>query len=94
MGKPALGGSFTLVDHNGVPFTDLELSGKFYLIYFGFTFCPDICPTELEKMAKVLNALGYPSFHFYLIFFVYFYFKIIYLFIFKLFLNYLFIYIV
>jgi protein SCO1/2 len=49
---------FTLTAHTGKPFSDTELRGKVVLLYFGFTFCPDICPTELGYVAKVMRALG------------------------------------
>ena len=58
LGKAALGGPFSLIDHNGVRRTDKDYLGQWVLLYFGFTFCPDICPDELEKMAKVINKLG------------------------------------
>lgn len=58
VGKPALGGPWVLVDHNGVPRTDASYLGKFTLLYFGFTYCPDICPSELVKVGKIMNALG------------------------------------
>ncbi|KAJ4286813.1 Cu-binding protein [Kalmusia sp. IMI 367209] len=51
VGKPKVGGAFDLVDHNGRQFTHEDLLGKYSLIYFGFTHCPDICPDELDKMA-------------------------------------------
>jgi hypothetical protein len=57
-GKPALGGPWSLVDHNGVPRTDASYRGKLTLLYFGFTHCPDICPSELVKVAKIMNELG------------------------------------
>jgi len=57
VGKPALGGPWVLVDHNGIPRTDASYHGKYCLYYFGFTHCPDICPAELVKVAKVLNVL-------------------------------------
>ncbi|KAJ3196058.1 Cu-binding protein [Dinochytrium kinnereticum] len=57
VGKPLIGGPFSLVDHNGTPMTDLDFAGKYMLLYFGYTFCPDVCPEELEKMAKALDIL-------------------------------------
>ncbi|KAI8815621.1 SCO1/SenC-domain-containing protein [Fimicolochytrium jonesii] len=56
-GKPLVGGPFSLVDHDGRPVTDLDYRGKFMLVYFGYTFCPDVCPEELEKMAEVTDTL-------------------------------------
>lgn len=52
-----IGGSFTLTDQMGNKFTDKDLLGKVTLIYFGFTFCPDICPTSLQKISEVINTL-------------------------------------
>jgi protein SCO1/2 len=52
------GGPFTLVDQDGTPFTDKDLEGQYALLYFGFTYCPAICPTELAKMANALDQLG------------------------------------
>ena len=56
-GKAAIGGPFTLVRDDGVPVTDVEWRGQYMLLYFGFTFCPDVCPAELRKMAKVIDLL-------------------------------------
>lgn len=56
-----IGGPFTLTDHNGKVVTDQDYAGSYKLIYFGFTFCPSICPTELQKMTKAMNALGEQS---------------------------------
>lgn len=49
-GKPDLGGPFVLVNHHGLPVTDASYRGKYVLLYFGFSFCPDICPAELVKV--------------------------------------------
>jgi protein SCO1/2 len=57
-GRPQVGGPFSLVDHTGKPVTDLDFRGKYMLLYFGYTFCPDVCPEELEKMAEIVDMLG------------------------------------
>lgn len=54
----AIGGPFRLVDHNGKAVTDSDLKGKPSLIFFGFTHCPDVCPTALFDMTEVYKALG------------------------------------
>jgi protein SCO1/2 len=56
-GKPKLGGPFTLIGPGGTAVTSEDLKGKFLLLYFGFTFCPDICPSELIKQQEVIEAL-------------------------------------
>lgn len=48
---------FNLVDQNNQPYTLEALKGKWTLIYFGFTHCPDICPTTLMQLSKVVNSL-------------------------------------
>jgi len=57
-GRASVGGDFTLVDaKTGKRFdTAKDLRGRFALLYFGFTHCPDVCPDELEKVAEVVNA--------------------------------------
>lgn len=57
-GAPSVGGPFTLVNHHGETVTEQDFRGRYMLLYFGFTFCPDICPTELGVMAAAVNALG------------------------------------
>ena len=53
-----IGGPFTLTDHNGSKITEKSFPGKFLLITFGYTFCPDICPTGLARITAALNRLG------------------------------------
>lgn len=53
-----IGGPFSLVDHNGQPRTDADFRGKLLLVYFGFTFCSDACPVELQSIGRALDQLG------------------------------------
>ena len=53
-----IGGDFTLTDHNGQRFELASLRGRAVLIFFGYTFCPDACPTTLSKLASVYRKLG------------------------------------
>jgi len=57
VGRPKVGGPFNLVDQNGKPFTAEDLKGKYALVYFGFSHCPDICPEELDKMAEMIDLV-------------------------------------
>jgi protein SCO1/2 len=54
----AIGGPFSLVDQTGKPVTEADLKGKPSLMFFGFTHCPDICPTALFDMTQLYKALG------------------------------------
>ena len=57
-GKALIGGPFALIDQTGKPITDRDFRGRYLLVFFGFTHCPDICPTELQVMAAALEALS------------------------------------
>lgn len=60
VGKPLIGGNFTLVDEKGETFTQENLKNdkkKFSILYFGFTHCPDVCPDELDKLGEMLEDL-------------------------------------
>jgi protein SCO1/2 len=57
-GKALVGGPFTLVDHTGKTVTDKDFRGRFMLVYFGFTNCPDVCPSGLQVMAAALEKVG------------------------------------
>jgi len=54
----AIGGPFKLVDQNGRMVTNTDLEGKWLLVYFGYTHCPDACPTALNNIALALDDLG------------------------------------
>jgi len=57
-GTALIGGPFTLVGRDGKTVTDRAFRGKYMLVFFGFTHCPDICPAELQVMSAALDALG------------------------------------
>lgn len=57
-GNMPIGGSFTLTDHTGAVVRDADFRGRYMLIYFGYTFCPEICPTELQDISEALDLLG------------------------------------
>ncbi|WP_346427365.1 SCO family protein [Caulobacter sp. 17J65-9] len=57
-GQAAVGGPFQLVDQNGRPQTEALLKGKWTAVFFGFTYCPDVCPTTLQTLAAVNDRLG------------------------------------
>lgn len=54
----AIGGNFSLVDQNDKPFTQADLKGKWNLVFFGYTHCPDVCPTALNDLSLALDRLG------------------------------------
>lgn len=64
----AFGGPFTLVDRNGAEVTGKTLAGKPYAIFFGFTRCPDVCPTSLARMARLRKQLGAAGMKFNIVF--------------------------
>lgn len=60
-GEALVGGPFTMVNHRGETVTEKSFAGKPMLLFFGFTFCPDVCPTELQVMVEALLQLGEPG---------------------------------
>src|SRR5215510_10081225 len=54
----AIGGPFQLTDQAGAPVTEKDLQGRPTLIFFGFTHCPDVCPTSLFEISEILRAMG------------------------------------
>lgn len=57
-GRAAIGGPFSLTDHTGQAVTQDILKGKVSLVYFGYSFCPDICPTDLQLIGQALDQLS------------------------------------
>lgn len=55
---PAIGGPFTLTDQHGNTVTEADFAGRYKLIYFGFTYCPDVCPTTLATIAEAMELVG------------------------------------
>ena len=58
VGKALVGGPFTLTDHTGKRVQDTDYRGKLMVVYFGFTYCPDICPAGLQVVTAALDELG------------------------------------
>ena len=56
--QSSVGGPFRLIDQNGQPVTEADLKGRPFLVFFGFTHCPDVCPTTLFEVSEILGALG------------------------------------
>ncbi len=57
-GRSVVGGPFTLVAGDGRTVTDRDFRGRYMLVYFGYTFCPDVCPTSLNTVAEALDRIG------------------------------------
>jgi protein SCO1/2 len=57
-GRAPVGGPFELTDQTGHRRTDADFQGKLVVIYFGYTYCPDVCPTELQSISLALDKLG------------------------------------
>jgi cytochrome oxidase Cu insertion factor (SCO1/SenC/PrrC family) len=57
-GHGTVGGPFTLTDQTGHPRRDTDFRGKLMIVYFGYTFCPDVCPADLMAITQALDALG------------------------------------
>jgi cytochrome oxidase Cu insertion factor (SCO1/SenC/PrrC family) len=57
-GRGDIGGPFTLTEPNGRRRSDSEFRGRLMIVYFGYTFCPDVCPTDLMAITQALDALG------------------------------------
>ena len=57
-GQPKIGGPFELIDHEKTTRTEADYKGKYMLVYFGYSFCPDICPTALYNITSALNSIG------------------------------------
>ena len=57
-GRGSVGGPFTLTDQTGRQRSDAEFRGKLMIVYFGYTYCPDVCPTDLMAITQTLDALG------------------------------------
>lgn len=56
--RAEIGGGFTLVDHRGHRVTEADFAGRYLLVFFGFTYCPDVCPAELQIISAALDDLG------------------------------------
>ena len=56
--REPIGGPFALIDQDGKRRTDADFRGKVLLVYFGFTYCPDVCPTDLQQMGMAVDQLG------------------------------------
>lgn len=57
-GEVTIGGKFSLIDQNGHSKTDLDFRGRYMIVYFGYSYCPDICPMALNSITEALNLVG------------------------------------
>ena len=57
-GRIAVGGPYALTDQDGQPRASTDFHGKYQMVYFGYTFCPDVCPTTLAVMSAALDKMG------------------------------------
>lgn len=53
-----IGGPFSLINQDGKKVTEKDFRGRYMLVFFGYTFCPDVCPTELQVMTRALQSMG------------------------------------
>jgi protein SCO1 len=58
LGSPEIGGYFTMIGQDGRIVTNADLAGRPYLVFFGYTHCPDVCPTVLSDISAVFKELG------------------------------------
>ena len=58
VGKATIGGPFEMIDHNGRQVSDKTFKGRYLLVFFGFTYCPDICPAALQTVTAALERMG------------------------------------
>jgi len=58
LSSTAIEGKFSLIDHNGRPVTQDDFRGKYTLVFFGYTYCPDVCPTTLQDIGLIMDELG------------------------------------
>jgi protein SCO1/2 len=59
--REPVGGTFELIDHSGHARTERDFRGQLMLVYFGFTYCPDVCPTDLQAIGLAMDRLGADS---------------------------------